>query len=262
MNETVNRWTIYMYTFPNGKKYIGATTRPMTHRQGTDWSKYKRCKLLYEAIQEFGADSIDQTILFEGLMENRIAAELEAFFIEVYKTNANRYSNPCYGYNQTDGGEGTTKKAISDERREQLRKQMQAFHQAKLGTHPTEETRRRQSEAHMGQKRGLMPMDTRLKISATNSFKERKKPRKDTHGPKKSVIIHDPETGETLRFESFNEAGYYFGVKGATVSRWVSGTRTPPSGYQFLKEEDIDPSCVWDIHTVDIDRIERKGVVV
>ena len=39
------------------------------------------------------------------------------------------------------------------------------------------------------------------------------------------------------------------------------GTRTPSSGYQFLKEADIDPCCDWDIHTVDIDRFERKGVV-
>ena len=261
MDKDINHWTIYMYTFPNGKKYIGATTRPLIHRQGSDWSKYKRCKLLYDAIQEFGADSIDQTILFEGLMENRIAAELEAFFIEMYKTNASRYSNPSFGYNQTDGGEGTTKKQISEERKAQLRSQMEAFHKAKLGTHPTEETRRRQSEAHMGQKRGLMPMDQRLKISRTNSIKEREKPRKDTRGPKISVIMHDPATGETLRFESFNEAGYFFGVKGSTVSRWVGGTRTPPSGYQFLKEADVDPCCDRDIHTVDIDRFKRKGVV-
>lgn len=261
MEKNVNHWTIYMYTFPNGKKYIGATTRPLIHRQGSDWSNYKRCKLLYDAIQEFGVDSIDQTILFEGMMENRIAAELEAFFIEMYKTNATRYFNPSYGYNQTDGGEGTTKKQISEERRAQLRSQMDAFHIAKLGTHPTEETRRRQSEAHMGKKYGLMPMDQRLKISRTNTIREREKPRKDTRGPKIPVIMHDPATEKTLRFESFNEAGYYFGVKGSTVSRWVNGTRTPPSGFQFMKEVDIDHNCGWEIHTVDIDRIEREGVV-
>ena len=97
MNEKINRWTIYMYTFPNGKRYIGATTRTLVQRQGIDWSKYKRCKLLYDAIQEFGTENIEQTILFEGLMENRIASELESFFIEAYKTNANRYSDPSYG---------------------------------------------------------------------------------------------------------------------------------------------------------------------
>ena len=81
MDAVLNRWTIYMYTFPNGKRYVGATTKPLIHRQGSDWSRYKRCRLLYEAIQEFGPECIEQTILFEGLMENRLAAELEAFTV-------------------------------------------------------------------------------------------------------------------------------------------------------------------------------------
>jgi hypothetical protein len=261
MDAVLNRWTIYMYTFPNGKRYVGATTKPLIHRQGSDWSRYKRCRLLYEAIQEFGPECIEQTILFEGLMENRLAAELEAFFIEFYRTNINKYNNPSYGYNQTDGGEGTQKKELSDERIEQLREQVRLFHEAKTGTHPSEASRRRMSEAHMGQKKGLMPMEQRLRISRTNSFRPKEKPRKDTHGPRKPVIMHDPNTGITLRFESNNDAGYYFGVNGATVTRWINGTRTPPFGYLFIREADMDPNCGWDVRMVDIDRINRKGVV-
>ena len=253
MMSEVNRWTIYMYTFPNGKKYIGATTRPLSHRQGSSWQKYKRSTLLYEAIQEFGTENIDQTILFEGFMENRLAHELEAFFIEVYKTNANRYSNPSYGYNQTDGGEGTTAKTITEERREQLRAQMDAFHKAKLGTHPTEETRRRQSEAHIGEPMGLMPLEQRRKIGRAQTKKEKARPRKSKHGPKRAVISHNPATGETLRFESFSEAGFYYGVNSGSVSRWVANTRRPPEGLIFIKEESLPPDCNWNICHVDID---------
>lgn len=259
MMSEVNKWTIYMYTFPNGKRYIGATTRPLSHRQGSKWQKYKRSTLLYDAIQEFVTDNIDQTILFEGLMENRLAHELEAFFIEVYKTNANRYTNPSYGYNQTDGGEGTMKKTITEERRKQLREQMDAFHKAKLGTHPTEETRRRQSEAHIGKPMGLMPLEQRMKISRTQSKKKKVKPRKDTRGPKKAVISHNPATGETLRFESFTEAGFYYGVNSGSVSRWVSASRRPPEGLVFMKEEDLAPDCNWEIRRVDIDNETRGG---
>ena len=194
-------------------------------------------------------------------MENRVAAEFEAFYIRYFKTNVNRYNNPSYGYNQTDGGEGTTKKKISEERKSQLREQVRGFHQAKLGTHASEETRKRLSESHMGQKRGLMPMTQRMKISRTNSMKPKERPRKDTHGPKIPVIMHDPHSGETFRFWSLKEAAFYFGVNGATVSRWINGTRRPPSGYLFMKEADMPRDCDWIIKTVDIDRI-GEGVVV
>ena len=241
MDEKINHWTIYMYTFPNGKRYVGATTRPLTHRQGTDWSKYKRCKLLYAAIQEYGIEEIEQTILFEGMMENRIASELEAFFIDLYKTNANRYNNPSYGYNQTDGGEGTTKKVISEKRREQLRKQVDEFHKAKIGTHPSDETRRRLSESHMGQTRGIMSMETRLKISRSNTSNKEEQPvRYPNKGPKQAVIMKNLETGEIHRFESCTEAGRFFGVKSGTVSRWINGNRRPPDGYLFTKEADFE----------------------
>ena len=254
MDDTINRWTIYMYTFPNGKRYIGATTRPLFTRQGSvegGWEKYKRCKLLYEAIQKYGVENIDQTILFEGLMENRLAAELESFFIEVYKTNAKRYYNPSYGYNQTDGGEGTTKKHISEERREQLRGMMKVFQDARLGSHPTEETRRRQSVAHLGQLRGIMPMETRMKISAQQRVKPVAKPKsaneKSKIGPVMPVLMHNNATGESLKFGSCKEAGYYFGVNGASVTRWIKGQRRPPEGLVFVKESDYDPSLCWDI---------------
>lgn len=262
MEQTINRWRIYMYTFPNGKKYIGATTKPLIHRQGTDWSRYKRCKLLYEAIEEFGPDSIEQTILFEGLMENRLAAELEAFFIEIYRTNANKYYDPTYGYNQTDGGEGTSKKALSEERIEHLRDQVKEFHQAKIGSHPTEESRRRMSEAHMGQKRGLMPMDQRMKISRKNSTREKEKPQFLRKARSVPVIMHDPLTGETLLFENHKAAGFYFGVNGATVGRWINGKRTPPSGWLFMRADDMDPECGWEVKEVNLEHIDRKGVAV
>ena len=252
MDSEKNVWTIYMYTFPNGKRYIGATTRPMIYRQGTPekgWERYKNSKLLYAAIQEFGVDSIEQTILYQGEIENTLAAELEGFFIELYRTNVNHYDNPSFGYNQTDGGEGTTKKRISEETVRKLREQMRRFHEAKRGTHASEETRRRLSVSHMGQKRGLMPLEQRRKISNTNSKREKRPSPNSRKGEvfKQAVIMHDISTGETLRFQSFTDAGYYNGVNGATVSRWVSGKRRPPENLIFVKEREMDPDCGWEV---------------
>ena len=139
-----------MYTFPNGKRYIGATKRPLHLRQGSmesGWNRYKNCKLLWEAIQEYGVESIVQDILFHGEATNEEAAGLERYYIAEFRTNASRYSNPSYGYNQTDGGESTSEKHLSDARKDVLRRQMALLGKANAGKHPSEETRRRQSAA-------------------------------------------------------------------------------------------------------------------
>lgn len=244
MDRDMNNWIIYMYTFPNGKKYIGATTRPLTQRQGKDWGNYKRCRLLYRAIQEFGIENIEQTVLFQGVIENSLAAELESLYIEEFKTNVNKYNHPTYGYNQTDGGEGTTKKEISEERKEQLRKQFEGFHEAKRGTSATDETRRRLSLSHMGQTRGIMPMEQRRKISSTNTKATKKRVKKETvrgNQLKQPVIVRNAFNGKTMHFESINAAGEFFGVKGGTITRWINGSRRPPEGYTVVKEKDVVP---------------------
>ena len=252
MDQDINRWTIYMYTFPNGKRYIGATTRSLSQRRGVDWSKYKRNKILTNAIQEFGIDNIVQTVLFEGLMENRIAAEIESFFIEAYKTNVNRYNNPSYGYNQTDGGEGTTKKHLSDERRAFLREQIKSLSIDRLGSHPSEEVRRRQSEAQW-KKRGPIPLEIR---------KDRANKRKEynsINGVKKvphkiSVVVHNTLTGETLRYPSISATANHYGMRDIVVSEIINGRKTSPSGYIFVKEDDADKS--WKI--TDINNLEES----
>ena len=253
MEQDSNNWTIYMYTFPNMRRYIGATTRSLVQRQGKEWRNYKRCKLLYEAIQEYGTESIIQTILFKGHITNEEASRLESIFIELFKTNVNKYNNPSFGYNQTDGGEGTSKKNLSEERKSELREQLLEYNKKRIGTHPSEETLRRLSESHMGQTRGIMPIDTRMKISKTNTSKEKHIPRKTKRAEQLSVsiLMHIVETNKTLRFPSMSAVADYFGVNGkSTVSRWVSGKRRPPEGYIFIRESDYDKSLGWIIEEV------------
>ena len=240
----MKKWTIYMYTFPNGKRYVGATSRPLIHRQGSlnkNWENYKRCKLLYDAIQEYGIDSIEQTILFQGEIEDSEARYLESFYIEKYKTNARKYNNPSYGYNQTDGGEGVGEKVISGERREELRQQVRKFHEAKIGTHPTEESRKRMSESHLGQTRGIMPTETRKKISAKNTKKEPKITKSTTRGEqlKIPVIVENVNTGEKKLYDSSVAVSRFFGVCRGTVTRWIKGDRRPPEGYLVYKQSEV-----------------------
>ena len=228
-----------MYTFPNDKKYIGATTRPLHIRQGSyesGWSKYRRCTLVWKAIQEFGVDNIKQTILFSGKISDKEAAELEKYYIALYKTNANRY-NPSYGYNLRDGGDGTGEKHLTEERRKFLAEQMRGLALKHKGKKPSAETRRRQSVAKLGTKRGPLSEETKRKIGLANSLEMisdvERKHRSDSK--KEPVLAINPQTGEQLFFNSGEEAADYFGVRSSAVSRWINGTRNPSNGYKFEK---------------------------
>lgn len=60
---------------------------------------------MYNAIQKYGWENIEHIILKENLSFED-ATDLEKVLIKKYKTNCRRYGNN-YGYNMTDGGEGT-----------------------------------------------------------------------------------------------------------------------------------------------------------
>ncbi len=121
------KWIIYMYTFPNDKRYIGKTSRSLKERQeSSDWIGYRSSTVLYRAINKYGVDNIKQDILIEDYMTDAQSSELEMYYISLYKTNCCRYKNPSYGYNTTDGGEGSTGFKQTEEAKEKTR-------QARLG---------------------------------------------------------------------------------------------------------------------------------
>ena len=110
------KWIIYMYTFPNGKRYIGKTSSTLKDRQGgSNWSGYKHCSVLMRAVKKYGVENIIQEILFESFMTDEYAARLESICILLFKANCLKFSNPSYGYNMTDGGEGTIGRTMSEE---------------------------------------------------------------------------------------------------------------------------------------------------
>lgn len=232
----LRHWRIYMYTFPNGKKYVGATVQTLALRQGKNWQRYKGCSKLLDAIQEFGAENIKQEILFEGDITPERASEIEQKFITLHQT-----LNPDYGYNTCHGGEGLTKQ-LSEGRRESLKKQMAEISKKNKGRFVSEETREKQRVAKLGKKRGAMSQETKDKISKANSIEnispETRKKKSESH--QKKVEVFDPETKETLVFDSISEAAVFYGVKDSAVSRWISGTRKPKNKkiYRLLTNND------------------------
>ena len=102
----MKKYIVYMHIFPNGKKYIGITCKSPNGRWegGTGYS-VKSQPIMYHAIQKYGWNNVEHKILYQNLTYEK-AIEIEKQLIAQYKTNCKRYG--CtFGYNMTDGGEGT-----------------------------------------------------------------------------------------------------------------------------------------------------------
>lgn len=111
MEEQIDKkqYCVYMHVNKiNNKKYIGITCKEPEDRWGVDGKRYveKNQKAFAAAINKYTWDGFDHIIIAEGLTEFE-AKTLEIELIALHKTNCCRYDNPKYGYNMTDGGEGT-----------------------------------------------------------------------------------------------------------------------------------------------------------
>ena len=93
-------YTVYKLTSPSDKVYIGITSRSVKDR----WSNgkgYKQCPAIYNAIQKYGWGNFKKEILFEDMSEIE-AKNFETMMIRSFQSNDARY-----GYNLTEGGDGT-----------------------------------------------------------------------------------------------------------------------------------------------------------
>ena len=170
----------YMITnTKNGKSYIGITTRTLSRR----W--YEHCfvpnscgQLLNKAINKYGKDAfIIEAIASARTLED--LKEVEKQLIEQHQTKV------PHGYNLTDGGDGVfgykftekQKKRNGDLKRgtkasEETKAKMRVAHSGEkngfYGKNHTEETKRKNAEAHIGKQAMLGKThseETRKKIS-------------------------------------------------------------------------------------------------
>lgn len=87
-----------MYTFPNGKKYIGVTTKTLEERRDCG---YQHNQPLRDAMRFYGWRAIKKTIIAEyDTIEDAFAEEERQ--IKLHKT-----TDPLNGYNISKGGKNT-----------------------------------------------------------------------------------------------------------------------------------------------------------
>lgn len=104
---------VYKHTAPNGKVYIGQTCQSPEQR----WKNgkgYIKNQYFYRAIEKYGWDNFEHEILDANLTKDD-ANSIEKMYIALYQSNKSDF-----GYNQTEGGDGTSGFSPTDETRAKI----------------------------------------------------------------------------------------------------------------------------------------------
>lgn len=154
----------------------------------------------YSAITKYGWDCFEHIVLCEHLSSNE-AKEMEYNLIAKWNT-----TNPEFGYNMTSGGDGTP------------------------GYHPSEETRRKLSEARRKENLSEETLRRRSDGLRGRKFSDEHK-RKIGEGNSKNIEMYRKD-GEMLRtFESAKYAELELGISHSHISQCCHGLRQSAGGY-------------------------------
>lgn len=230
-------YSVYIHTFPNGKRYIGVTSWKPELRWGSNGCNYKN-PYMVNAIKKYGWDSVKHEIVAENLTVDE-ASELERKLIKDY-SSANRE----YGYNISLGG--VDNKICSNETKEKLR-------QYNLGKVMSENSKKKISASQKGRKhdektRHNMSIAQKKSFAngnnAFHSRESREKARlklkgripiaaiqKATEAKWHSVI--NLETG--IKYKSIKEAAEKNGINRSTIIRHCE-SKVKKQKWQYVKD--------------------------
>lgn len=226
----MNNYCVYKHTAPNGKVYIGITSRSPSKR----WKNgkgYELCTAFNRAIQKYGWNNIEHEILLSDLDKETACAE-EQRLIKLYDS-----TNPECGYNLTSGGEHY-------EPNDEWRKRLSEANKNYYKTHP--EARKRISEIQTGrshdnesnQKRSetmkqyfLEHPEQREQRGRSFRGKKRGAEFSKALGERKSKSVKCIETN--IIYRSIKEAGEATGTTPTAISNVLSGRAKRCNGLTF-----------------------------
>lgn len=153
------KFIVYMFTFPNGKSYIGRTC-DFTKRLQNHISRSSGCIYVRNCFKKYGISKVDITILKSGLLGVYLANQWEKFLIATCNTLAPN------GLNLTSGGDGggcNFGKKFSKEHRENISKARKA-----LGIHLTKEQKQYLRNINLGKKMPKEAVRKAIEIKIAN----------------------------------------------------------------------------------------------
>ncbi len=142
----------------NGKKYVGVTTMTLRRRWSSQRSEAlgRSNRVLCKALRKYGWKSFDLAEIAVPLSADNLGI-LESILVKQYG------SRTPFGYNMTDGGDGTPGRRHSDE----AKKKISA---ASKGHCLSLESRQKISSAHIGKR---LSFEHRQKLSAAKTGRKR-----------------------------------------------------------------------------------------
>lgn len=197
-------FTVYKHACPNGKVYIGITSKPVKERW-QNGKAYRENRHFYFAIDKYGWENIRHEILFEGLTKEE-AEKKEIELIAQYKSNLSQY-----GYNKSTGGECSSKGVVQTD--EQKRKKSLSLR----GHFVSDATKEKIRIARKAQKVVVNPPVM-----------------KGAKNPKAKRIIQKNINGETVAIhETVSDAAKYVGACHQSISDCCNGKLKTVKGFVF-----------------------------
>ena len=276
IGECPKTYSVYRHTAPNGKVYIGITSKK-PEKRWDNGKGYISSNLMWRAIQKYGWENFSHEILARGLTKQ----EAEAMEVELIQEHKSYDSD--FGYNLDLGGNAVgraseqTRAKMSASRRghptsEATRKRISESHkgvpwseaqriageaaaakrrgiplkeehkqkigEALTGRIRSEEYRQHIREAHLG--RLFHTEETRRKISESKKNSSLTPRGSNNHRARSVVCL---ETG--VAYETITAAALAVGAHGANISRSCRGGGSPRCcGYHWIYQEEAKNSDV------------------
>lgn len=248
------KWCVYMHVNKiNNKKYIGITSKKPEQRWKNGLGYQSSQPVFYNAIKKYGWDNFEHIVIEDNLTEKE-AKLTEIKLIAKYKTNCRKYKNPPYGYNMTDGGDGTLGKKHSEEAKKKisaaatgrkasketkikLSKMRQGENNSFYGKHHSEETKRILSDKN----KEYFSNPENHGMYGKKHTKESK--RKNAESQLKKAVVQLDKLGEFIaEFISINEASRCTGLEHLNISRCCHHTPhyNTVGGYIWLFKDEYD----------------------
>ncbi len=229
---------VYAHISPSNKLYIGISHKTLKERSGNGANYYS----LYfrNAIKKYGWDNFKHITLIENITWD-MAIECEKYLIAKYQTN-----NPKYGYNLTNGGEGTfgykhtseTKlkiskanknKSISQEQRDKISKTLKHMYEnnpdLKNSTSArmkklweSDEYKEKLINSHLGY---IMPQEQKDKIRKSNLGKTLSERSKQVLS-EKVKLQHKLERQKGIKRKTFNKEVIQYNLSGDIIATYKS----------------------------------------
>lgn len=134
-------YTVYQHIAPNGKSYIGITSKE-PHERWQNGRGYRHNEYFDNAIKKYGWGNIEHKIIKTTLSKEE-AEQMERELIAKFKSNERDH-----GYNISNGGESIGKHSL--ESRKKMSESKMGHPSARKGVHLSEETKEKIRKAHTG----------------------------------------------------------------------------------------------------------------